>query len=215
MKLLLADDHHVVRKGLVYFLESSPEIKVVAEAGNGEEAIRLYVEHQPDVLLMDIDMPVLSGIDATKEILRLDPKARILILTSFSDQETVIPALQAGAQGYQLKDVAPDMLLQTIHAVHDGENAVHPSIMKHVLTHVAKPGNKIQQKLRRLTEREREVLSEISTGRSNKEIADVLVISEKTVKTHVSNVLGKLELHDRTQAALFAIQAGVARPSVF
>ncbi|TSB47954.1 response regulator [Alkalicoccobacillus porphyridii] len=212
MKLLIVDDHHVVRKGLVYFLEAASIVKDIIEAGTGEEAVQLYQKHKPDVVLMDIDMPIMDGIQATEMIVNEFPEARILILTSFSDQDYVIPALRAGACGYQLKDVEPETLVETIKAAQNGESALHPQVMKHVLTHVAKPEDTSKQRLAHLTEREKEVLQEISTGKSNKEIAVELVISEKTVKTHVSNLLSKLELQDRTQAALFAIQAGVAKP---
>lgn len=214
MKLLIADDHHVVRKGLVYFLEASSEFEQIIEASNGEEAVAMYKQWRPDVVLMDIDMPIMNGIEATQALIKEFPDARVLILTSFSDQDHVIPALRAGACGYQLKDVEPETLVGTIKAAQAGEHAIHPQVMKHVLTHVAKPEDTSQQRLNQLTEREKEVLQEISTGKSNKEIAATLIISEKTVKTHVSNLLSKLELQDRTQAALFAIQVGIAKPTV-
>ena len=212
MKLLIVDDHQMVRKGLIYFFEAIPEIEIVGEATNGQEAITMYERFLPDVVLMDVDMPVMNGIDATAQLLKRWPKARILIVTSFSDQDYVIPALQAGAAGYQLKDVEPEELVETIKAVHKGESKLHPQVMKHVLSHVSEDTTK--KRLATLTEREIDVLKEISTGQSNKEIAETLFISEKTVKTHVSNLLSKLELQDRTQAALFAIQAGVAKPTV-
>ncbi|MCM2677263.1 response regulator [Alkalicoccobacillus plakortidis] len=212
MKLLIVDDHQMVRKGLIYFFEAIPEIEIVGEATNGQEAITMYERFLPDVVLMDVDMPVMNGIDATAQLLKRWPNARILIVTSFSDQDYVIPALQAGAAGYQLKDVEPEELVETIKAVHKGESKLHPQVMKHVLSHVSEDTTK--KRLATLTEREIDVLKEISTGQSNKEIAETLFISEKTVKTHVSNLLSKLELQDRTQAALFAIQAGVAKPTV-
>ncbi|MBM0066521.1 response regulator [Alkalicoccobacillus gibsonii] len=212
MNLLIVDDHHMVRKGLIYFLEAIPTFQVVAEATNGQEAIELYDQHKPDVVLMDVDMPVLDGIQATTEIKARWPAARILIVTSFADQDYVIPALQAGASGYQLKDVEPEELVETIKAVYKGENKLHPHVMKHVLSHVTYDSTK--QRLNSLTEREVDVLKEISTGKSNKDIAEALFISEKTVKTHMSNILSKLELADRTQAALFAIQAGIAKPII-
>ncbi|MDQ0207629.1 response regulator [Alkalicoccobacillus murimartini] len=212
MKLLIVDDHQMVRKGLVYFLEMTPNIKIVGEAANGQEAVTLYERLLPDVVLMDIDMPVMNGIDATRYLVKKWPRARILIVTSFADQDYVIPALQAGASGYQLKDVEPEELVETIKAVHQGESKLHPHVMKHVLSHVSEDSTK--KRLGTLTEREVDVLKEISTGKSNKEIAEALIISEKTVKTHVSNLLSKLELQDRTQAALFAIQAGVAKPTM-
>ncbi|PAD13424.1 response regulator [Shouchella clausii] len=215
MRILLADDHHVVRKGLAYFLEAHPDIEIVAEASNGEEAVALYERHRPDILLMDIDMPVMDGIQATHVILRNHPQAKVFMLSGYGEKDFVIQALQAGACGYQLKDVEPDVLIHTIQAANSGELPLDPRIMKHVLTHVARPANSVADKVNRLTDREVDVLKEISTGKSNKEIAAALFISEKTVKTHVSNLLGKLELQDRTQAALFAIQAGIAKPISF
>ncbi|GAF15209.1 DNA-binding response regulator [Bacillus sp. JCM 19046] len=215
MKILIADDHHVVRKGLVYFLESFADITIVAEASNGVEAVNLYKQHKPDIVLMDIDMPELNGIEATKQICTLDSAARVFILTSYSEKDIVIPALAAGACGYQLKDVEPSLLVETLKASISGETALDSRIMKHVLSHVHQPVNQVEKKLDQLTEREVDVLKEISTGKSNKEIAGALFISEKTVKTHVSHLLSKLELQDRTQAALFAIKAGVAKPPVF
>lgn len=212
---MIADDHHVVRKGIVYFLESFPDITIVAEASDGEEAVQFYERYKPDIVVMDIDMPKMNGIEATKQIRALNPEARVFILTSYSEKDIVIPALAAGACGYQLKDAEPALLVATLKASISGETPLDPRILKHVLSHVHKPENKTEQMLAQLTEREVDVLKEISTGKSNKEIANALFISEKTVKTHVSHLLSKLELQDRTQAALFAIKAGVAQPPIF
>ncbi|WP_078392275.1 response regulator [Shouchella patagoniensis] len=215
MKLVIADDHHIVRKGLVYFLESHPDIQILAEADNGEDAIQAYKKHKPDLLLMDIEMPKMNGIEATKKILVSYPNAKVFILTSYSEKDVVIPALVAGACGYQLKDADPSLLVHTLKAALSGETPLDQRIMKHVLSHMANPSNEQEKRLARITERELDVLKEISTGKSNKEIASALFITEKTVKTHVSNLLNKLELNDRTQAALFAIQTGIAKPAIF
>ncbi|WZY00249.1 response regulator transcription factor [Bacillus sp. FSL W7-1360] len=215
MKLILADDHRVVRQGLIYFLEAHPHIEVIAEASNGQEAVDAYITHRPDMIIMDIDMPILDGVAATEAILAHDPKAHVFILTSFSAKDFVINALRAGACGYQLKDVEPDILVETLEAALRGEAPLHPRVLKHVRAHVATPESDHEQKLTQLTRREREVLQEICAGKSNKEIAATLVISEPTVKTHVSNIFGKLDVQDRTQAALFAIQAGLVEPNLF
>ncbi|WP_286173390.1 response regulator transcription factor [Geobacillus sp. E263] len=199
------DDHHVVRRGLVFFLQTQKEINVVGEAADGKEAVERVKELQPDVVLMDLVMPVMDGIEATKKIKELSPHTKILILTSFSDVDHVIPAIRAGASGYQLKDVEPDQLVQAIISVYRGENQLHPKITAHLMTHLSK-GDRKEQLIETLTKREKEVLAEIAKGKSNKEIAAALMITEKTVKTHVSNILAKLNLADRTQAALYAVK---------
>ncbi|WP_026673338.1 response regulator [Alkalihalobacterium bogoriense] len=205
MKVLIVDDHHVVRRGLRFFLETQDDIDVVGEAENGAIAIERIKEYHPDVVLMDLAMPVMDGIEAMKQIKELALPTKVIILTSFSDQDHAIPAIKAGAVGYQLKDIDPDELVHSIRAVFCGESKIHPKITSHLLTHVT---GKTEEKnlLASLTPREKEVLKEILNGKSNKEIADCLVITEKTVKTHVSNVLSKLEVADRTQAALYAIK---------
>jgi DNA-binding NarL/FixJ family response regulator len=206
IKILIVDDHHVVRKGLVYFLETIDGLQVMAEASNGQEALLKYQEARPDVVLMDLDMPIMDGIECTKKIIELDETAIVLVLTSFTDQDHVIPALEAGASGYQLKDVEPEQLAETIQAVYKGENRLHEKVTKHLLTRVSKSYKNETDRLQRLTERERDVLIEVTKGLSNKEIGETLHISEKTVKTHMSNLLAKLELSDRTQAAVFALK---------
>jgi DNA-binding NarL/FixJ family response regulator len=205
INVLIVDDHHVVRRGLVFFLQTQKEINVIGEAANGEEAVERVKELQPDVVLMDLVMPVMDGIEATKKIKELSPHTKILILTSFSDVDHVIPAIRAGASGYQLKDVEPDQLVQAIISVYRGENQLHPKITAHLMTHLSK-GDREEQLIETLTKREKEVLAEIAKGKSNKEIAAALMITEKTVKTHVSNILAKLNLADRTQAALYAVK---------
>ncbi|MCM3004698.1 response regulator [Priestia koreensis] len=209
MRILIADDHHVVRRGLVFFLRTQSDIEIVGEAKNGYEAVELAQSLKPDLVLMDLVMPELDGIEATKKLTQVMPDIKILILTSFSDQDYVIPAIRAGASGYQLKDVEPDQLVKAIRAVYNGENQLHPKVMNHVLTHVTNPPVSETNKLLDLTKRETEVLTEIAKGKSNKEIASDLVITEKTVKTHVSNILAKLDVADRTQAALYAVKQGL------
>ncbi|RBP92404.1 LuxR family two component transcriptional regulator [Cytobacillus firmus] len=210
IKVLIADDHHVVRRGLVFFLKTQPEIEIIGEAKNGREAVEMMQTNQPDVVLMDLDMPVMNGIEATRQIKASCPEVKIMILTSFSDQDHVIPAIEAGASGYQLKDIEPDILVQVIIQLMKGENQLHPKATSHLLTHLTNKNSTERQPLEELTKRELEVLREIAKGKSNKEIASSLYITEKTVKTHVSNLLSKLELADRTQAALYAVRHGIA-----
>ncbi|KON89627.1 LuxR family transcriptional regulator [Sporosarcina globispora] len=210
IKVLIADDHHVVRRGLVFFLKTQPEIEIIGEAKNGREAVEIMQTNQPDVVLMDLDMPVMNGIEATRQIKEKYPAVKIMILTSFSDQDHVIPAIEAGASGYQLKDIEPDILVQAIVQLMRGENQLHPKATSHLLTHLTNKNSTERQPFEELTKREMEVLREIVKGKSNKEIASSLYITEKTVKTHVSNLLSKLELADRTQAALYAVRHGIS-----
>lgn len=206
IRVLIADDHHVVRRGLVFFLRTQQNLEVIGEAGNGKEAVQLAKSLKPDVILMDLVMPEMDGIEATKLIKEHHPEMKIIILTSFSDQDHVIPALEAGASGYQLKDIQPDDLVSAIKKVMDGENQLHPKATSHLLANLSTKGNQEKKRFEELTKREVEVLQEIAKGRSNKEIASALFITEKTVKTHVSNLLAKLEVADRTQAALYAVK---------
>ncbi len=203
IKVLIADDHHVVRRGLVFFLKTQADFEMVGEAANGKEAVELAGSKQPDIILMDIMMPEMDGIEATKIITKKYPSIKILVLTSFSDQDHVIPAMEAGAAGYQLKDVEPDELVRSIREIMKGENHLHPKATKQLLSRM---NQEQKNPLMDLTNRERDVLMEIAKGKSNKEIATSLYITEKTVKTHVSNILSKLEVSDRTQAALFAVK---------
>jgi len=206
IRVLIADDHHVVRRGLVFFLRTQEEMTIIGEAGNGKEAVELARSLKPDIILMDLSMPDMDGIEATKIIKDEQPDIKILILTSFSDQDHVLPALEAGASGYQLKDIQPDELVNCIKKIMNGENQLHPKATSHLLSNLAKKDKQGRSQLDELTKRELEVLKEIAKGKSNKEIASALFITEKTVKTHVSNLLSKLELADRTQAALFAVK---------
>jgi len=206
IKVVIADDHHVVRKGLLFFLKTQKELEVVGEAANGQEVVGLVEKLKPDVVLIDLVMPIMDGIEATRRIKELSPETKVLILTSFSDQDHVIPAIRAGASGYQLKDIEPDQLVEAIKSIYKGENQLHPRVASHVMTHLYNGEKREENSVNELTNREKEVLAEIAKGRSNKEIAATLVISEKTVKTHVSNILAKLNLADRTQAALYAVK---------
>ncbi|MCM3771130.1 MULTISPECIES: response regulator [Priestia] len=210
IKILIADDHHVVRKGLVFFLQTQPDLEIVGEASNGEKALKLATSLDPHIVLMDLSMPVLDGIEATKELKKQAPHIKIMILTSFSDQDHVIPALEAGASGYQLKESDPDELVAAIRKLMNGENQLHPKVTKHLLTRLTKSSEKKVNFIDHLTKREKDVLKEIAKGKSNKEIGASLHITEKTVKTHVSNILSKLGVQDRTQAALYAVQHGIS-----
>ncbi|KGA98803.1 LuxR family transcriptional regulator [Alkalihalobacillus alcalophilus ATCC 27647 = CGMCC 1.3604] len=210
IKVMVVDDHTVVRKGLIYFLETVEGLTVVGEAENGKEAMDKVKALQPDVVLMDLLMPVMDGIEATEKMLKQFPKIKVLVLSSFSEHDHVIPALQAGASGYQLKDIKPEQLAETIRAVYRGESKLHDKVTKYVLTRISNEASEEEKLVNSLTKREKEVLIEIAKGKSNKEIAADLEITEKTVKTHISNVFSKIEVHDRTQAALFAIKFKIA-----
>ncbi|MFD0771584.1 response regulator [Bacillus sp. CGMCC 1.60114] len=208
IKLLLVEDHHIVRRGLVFFLKTKEEFNIIGEVGDGEEALQFIQKERPDVVLMDVSMPKMDGIEVTKRMKQYDPSIKILMLSSFSEQDYVLPALEAGADGYQLKEVQPDQLVASIIAVHQGNANFHPKVTSAFLGRQATVETK-QDSLSMLTKREKEVLREITKGRSNKEIAAELHITEQTVKTHVSNVLAKLNVDDRTQAALYAVKNGV------
>ncbi|KGM45521.1 response regulator transcription factor [Neobacillus niacini] len=206
IRILIADDHHVVRRGLAFFLKTQKDIEIIGEAGNGREAVELARTLKPDLILMDLVMPEMDGIQATQIIKNELPEIKIMMLTSFSDQDHVIPALEAGASGYQLKDIEPDELINCINKIINGENQLHPKATSHLLANLSNKESNEKNSIKQLTKRELDVLREIARGKSNKEIASSLFITEKTVKTHVSNLLSKLELADRTQAALFAVK---------
>ncbi|GAA0440135.1 response regulator transcription factor [Streptomyces olivaceiscleroticus] len=207
IKVLLVDDHQVVRRGLRTFLEVQDDIEVVGEAADGEEGVAAAERLGPDVVLMDIKMPGMDGVEALRLLREQRSPARVLIVTSFTEQRTVIPALRAGAAGYVYKDIDPEALAGAIRSVHAGHVLLQPEVADALLSQ-EEAGNG-QGRGGSLTEREREVLALIADGRSNREIARALVLSEKTVKTHVSNILMKLDLADRTQAALWAVRHGV------
>ena len=209
IRVLVVDDHAIIRKGIRAVLDLVPDIELVGEADNGIQAVKLEKELEPDVILMDLMMPEMDGIAAIKEIKKQQPKARILVLTNFAGEEMIFPAIKAGAVGYHLKDSSPEMLIDAIRQVSQGVASLHPSIAKKVLDELHNSG---RQKLSDdpLTQREMEVLRRIAQGHENREIAEQLVISEATVRTHVSNILGKLHLASRTQAALYALREGLA-----
>jgi len=211
IRVFLADDHPVVRQGLRTFLESRDGIDVVGDAGDGEAAVAAVERLRPDVVLMDLVMPGLSGVDAIARIREHSPETRVVVLTSFASDDQVIPAVQAGAAAYLLKDVEPTGLEAAIRLVHQGEALLDPQITARVMEEVAHPPP--TGDLASLTPREREVLGLLARGLSNRELADTLVVSEKTVKTHVSNILMKLGVHDRTQAALLAVREGLVDAS--
>ncbi|GGU88042.1 DNA-binding response regulator [Streptomyces litmocidini] len=208
IRVLLVDDHQVVRRGLRTFLEVQDDIEVVGEASDGAEGVARTEELHPDVVLMDVKMPGTDGIEALKRLRELANPARVLIVTSFTEQRTVVPALRAGARGYVYKDIDPDALAGAIRSVHAGHVLLQPEVADALLAQDDSPGGGTGRGST-LTEREREVLGLIADGRSNREIARALVLSEKTVKTHVSNILMKLDLADRTQAALWAVRHGL------
>ncbi|MFJ9473175.1 response regulator [Streptomyces caniferus] len=208
IRVLLVDDHQVVRRGLRTFLEVQDDIEVVGEASDGAEGIAAAEELRPDVVLMDVKMPGMDGIEALRALRELDNPARVLVVTSFTEQRTVVPALRAGAAGYVYKDIDPDALAGAIRSVHAGHVLLQPEVAGALLAQ-EEGNNGSQGRGTSLTDREREVLGLIADGRSNREIARALVLSEKTVKTHVSNILMKLDLADRTQAALWAVRHGI------
>ncbi|AZK93424.1 MULTISPECIES: response regulator [Streptomyces] len=207
IRVLLVDDHQVVRRGLRTFLEVQEDIEVVGEAGDGDEGVARTEELRPDVVLMDVKMPGTDGIEALRRLRGLDNPAKVLIVTSFTEQRTVVPALRAGASGYVYKDIDPEALAGAIRSVHAGHVLLQPEVAGALLSQ--DDPNTGSGRGGTLTEREREVLGLIADGRSNREIARALVLSEKTVKTHVSNILMKLDLADRTQAALWAVRHGL------
>ncbi|MEH2061255.1 MAG: response regulator transcription factor [Nostoc sp.] len=208
IKVLLVDDQGLIRQGLRALLELEPDIEIVGEAENGEQAINLVAEFQPDVVLLDIRMPIMDGVAATREIQKHFPKTKILVLTTFDDDEYVSAALKNGAMGYLLKDTPSEELAVAIRAVQKGYTQLGPGIVKKLLTQFSRvattQSQPVPSSLAELTPREKEVLRLIATGASNREIAQGLYISEGTVKNHVTNILNRLNLRDRTQAAIWA-----------
>jgi len=205
IRILVVDDHIVVRRGLVAMLETEPGMQIVGEAANGAEAVAQARKLLPDVVLMDLVMPVMDGIEATRQIKQEMPSVNILVLTSFSTNDKVIPSLNAGAIGYLLKDSTPADLVRVIHQVAQGEGSLHPAATRQVLSQMQTPVFVEEE----LTERETEVLKLMAHGYSNAEIARLMVISNATVHTHVSRILSKLNVSSRTQAALYALKKGL------
>ena len=206
--VLIVDDHSVVREGLRVFLQLQDGIEVAGEAGDGEEALEQALALRPDVILMDLVMPKLDGVAAMRELRARVPESRVIVLTSFLDDERLLPAVQAGAAGYLLKNSEPAELVRAIRAAHGGETIIDPTVASRLVQAIADGRRSAADQA--LTRREREVLELIARGRSNKRIAFELGISEKTVKTHVGHVLAKLGVSDRTQAALLAVREGLA-----
>jgi NarL family two-component system response regulator LiaR len=209
IRVLIVDDHAIVRKGIRALLATERDIQVIGEASNGAEAIAQVQALHPDVILMDLVMPQVDGIEATRQITARHSGVRILVLTSFAADDKVFPAIKAGALGYLLKDTSPNDLVRAIHQVHRGEPTLEPSIARKVLGELARPPQE-PLTVDPLTERELDVLRLVAQGKSNKEIAEQLVIADMTVRAHVSNILGKLHLASRTQAALYALRQGIA-----
>jgi len=209
IRVLVVDDHAIIRKGIRAVLELVPDVDMAGEAENGKQAIKLDQELVPDVILMDLMMPEMDGITCIKQIKDQRPEARILVLTNFAGEDMIFPAIKAGAMGYHLKDSSPEALIDAIRQVNQGVASLHPSIAKKVLDEFHST-EKQQLSEEPLTQRELEVLRLIAQGYENKDIAGQLVISEATVRTHVSNILGKLHVASRTQAALYALREGLA-----
>jgi NarL family two-component system response regulator LiaR len=209
IRVLIADDHAILRKGIRALLSTEPDIEVVGEAGDGTEALDQAETLKPDVILMDLVMPKMDGIEATRQVTASQQDVRVLVLTSFAADDKVFPAIKAGALGYILKDTGPDDLVRAIRQVHRGEPTLEPEIARKVLFELAQPPKQPPTR-DPLTGRELEVLRFLAQGKSNREIADELVLAELTVRTHVSNILGKLHVANRTQAALYALKEGLA-----
>jgi len=203
--VLIADDHPVVRHGLRAFLQLQEDLDIVGEAGDGLEAVAQVEKLRPDVVLLDLVMPRMDGIEAIRQIRQASPSTKVIVLTTFADDEKVFPAVRAGAAGYLLKDVEPRDLAEAIRTVNRGQGLLHPMIASKLMHEFAGEQERMDI-IEALTEREMDVLKLIAQGKSNREIAREFVLSEKTVKTHVSNILAKLRLADRTQAALYAVR---------
>ena len=210
IRLLIADDHAIVREGLRALIATEPGLELVGEASDGVQAVDKALALKPDVILLDMMMPRKDGLGAIQDIIHEDPNARILVLTSFAEDDKVFPAIKAGALGYLLKDSSPQELLQAIRNVHQGEASLHPTIARKLMRELNQPPS-LPPTTDPLTEREVEVLQLVAQGLSNDDIAEKLVLSERTVRTHVSHILDKLHLANRTQMALYAVREGIAK----
>ncbi len=210
IRILIADDHAIVRRGLRTLISSEPGMEVVGEAADGVEVTALARSLQPDVILIDMVMPHQSGLEAIQQIKGQNPKARILVLTSFAEDDQVFPAIKAGALGYLLKDSSPEQLLRAIYDVYRGEPSLHPTIALKLIRELNRPSD-LPPTSEPLTEREVEILKFVARGMTNQEIATTLVLSQRTVANHVASILGKLHLANRTQATLYALREGLAK----
>ena len=208
IRLLLVDDHQIVRKGLRALLETEPDIQVVGEASSGIAAIELAADLKPDVILMDLVMPEMDGVEATRQILTRDPDAQVLVLTSYGSDNKIFPAIKAGALGFLLKDSRPEELIEALHAVAQGQSALDPVVARRLLREF-KHESGSENGTEPLTHREEDVLRLVAKGLTNERIATSLFISEATVRTHMGNILGKLNVSNRTQAALYALRTGL------
>jgi NarL family two-component system response regulator LiaR len=211
ISVLLVDDHAVVRQGVKAFLATQPDLSVVGEASSGEEAVTLTTQLIPDVILMDLIMPDVDGVETTRRVKQASPRSQVVVLTSYHEDEHIFPALKAGALSYILKDVSAEELASAVRKAAAGEAVLHPRVAARVIKELQGRREDMLNPFTELSERELEVLKLIADGMSNAEIAAKLVLSEKTVKGHVSNILGKLHLADRTQAAVYAWREGVVR----
>jgi len=209
--VLVVDDHKVVRQGVRAFMDTQPDLTVVGEAEAGEEAVSLAAEHAPDVVIVDLVMPGMDGIEVTRRVKQASPRTQVIVLTSYHQDEHIFPAIRAGALSYLLKDVGPAELADAVRKAAAGEAVLHPRVAARVVQELHGARHDLPNPFTELSERELEVLRLIADGMNNADIAEALVISEKTVKSHVSNILNKLHLADRTQAAVYAWREGVVR----
>ena len=210
ISIMLVDDHKMIRMGLTAYFATLPDIQVVAEAESGNQALELIKTHVPDVVLMDLNMPEMDGVEATRQLRSISPRTQVIVLTSHHDDEHIFPAIRAGALSYLLKDIDPDELADAIRKAQKGEAVLNPQVASRVVREVQGLRDELNP-FTELTDREMEILKLIAAGMNNKAIGQELVISEKTVKSHVSNILSKLHLSDRTEAAVYAWQQGVVR----
>lgn len=209
--VLLVDDHSVVRMGLKAYFATLPDIQVIGEASSGDEAVQLAAQYAPDVVVMDLIMPGTDGVEATRKVKKTSPRTQVIVLTSYHDDEHIFPAIRAGALSYLLKDIDPDDLADAIRRARKGEATLNPRVAARMVQELHGTQDIPLNPFRELTDRELDVLRLIAAGKSNHDIAELLVISEKTVKSHITNILNKLHLGDRTQAAVFAWQEGIVR----
>ena len=211
ISILIVDDHEVVRNGMRSYLETLPDFSVVGEAASGEEAIELVTELIPDIVLMDLIMPGMDGIETTRRIKQISPRTQVVVLTSYHEDMHIFPALKAGAISYILKDMKMEKLVEALHRAVQGEVTLHPRVAVRVLQNIRGENPESEPLFTELTDRELDVLKLIASGLTNSQIAENLVISENTVKGHVSNILSKLHMADRTQVAVYAWQSGIVK----